>query len=132
MALRLVHELIMKLTQDTAGKRILFERQTSDSRITLDTWFKHNSGTFTVTDGTQENLALGDVTSPVRGVYIEVDADCDIRLSGSSDPIQVRRLAAQAAFPSKIFLEANITAIEVDASQGADVNGTYLVWGDEA
>lgn len=131
MALRLVHELILKLSEDEAGKRVLFERQASDSKVTFDKWFRHNSSTFTVADTTQLSLSLGDITSPARGAYLEVDANCDIRLNGSVDPLQVRRQADETA-PSKIFLNANISAIEVDASQAVEVNGIYVVWGDEA
>ena len=135
--MRLTHEILLHLSQDTAQEQSHFLRKESISRITIDSYQKHHGGVFTVPDGTQLDLAIGDVDAP-KGMYLETDVDCDVYLNGSATPIALRKAPAPAsgstAAPAyaKLFLECAITSIQVDASQGADVTGTYVVWGDVA
>ncbi len=127
--MRIVHELIMNVSQDEAGEQVQFKRSEVLSRVTIDTYEKHLSNDFKVLDTASKSLSLGDVTSPAKGLYLEVDADCDVKLNGSGDAIQIRAAPTPTA-RRKLFLEGNITAIEVTASQATDVNGTYVIWGD--
>lgn len=136
MTIRVVHELKLHVSQDQAQKNSLFERHEDLSKVTIDSFLRHNSGNPTVLNATAKVLSLGDVGA-VKGVYIEADADCDVRLNGSADPIQLRRAPVGGTqtviTPTvKLFLESDITAIEVTASQGSDVNLSYVVWGDVA
>ena len=126
-----IHELVLDIASDTGGKFKEFERPRDTSRVSLtDVWDKTHGGNFTVAAAGTDTLDLGDVTSPAKGLYIEVDADCDITLNGLGSPFQVRRVTKQS-LPSKFFIEADITSIQVTALAGGSVKGTYRVWGDE-
>jgi hypothetical protein len=105
--------------------------------VTIDTYESHAGGSLSVPDTTSQSLSLVDVSSPAKGLYIEVDNDCDVVLNGSASPLQLRRAPAPpdtSPIPrapyAKLFVEANITSIEVQANQGTDVKGNYIVWGD--
>lgn len=124
--MRLVHSLAINLSQDEAQVQSQFKRDATVSRITIDTYTAHASGSFSIPDGDTESLSIGDVASP-NGVYIEVANDCDVYLSGSLDPIELRKATGKTY--AKLFLECNLTSVSIEASQGVAVTGTYLVWG---
>ena len=132
--MRIVHELLLNVSLDEAQLQTHFKRAATVSKLTVDTYQKHAGSAFQVLDTQSKTLSLVDVTSPAKGLYLEVDADCDVTLNGSVDAIQLRKAPASgtiaAADYAKLFLEGNITSIEVAANQGSDVNGTYVVWGD--
>lgn len=128
--MRIVHELLLHITQDNAQLQTHFQRAQTASRITIDTYTKHTSGDFSVADTETEQLTIGNVASPAKGLYLETNADCDVTINGTLGPIQMRK-ATNASF-AKLFLECDITSIEVEASQGSAVQGTYVVWGEVA
>ncbi len=126
------HELVIDVANDSGGKLKEFERPRDGSRVNLNgIWQKIHGGLFTVPINTTESLGLGDVPSPAKAVYIEVDNDCDITLNGLASPVQVRRVTGQDSLPSKLFMEVDIASIQVKALGTKPVNGTYRVWGDE-
>lgn len=128
---RFTHELVLDIASDSGGKFKEFARPRDTSKVDIkDVWEKTHGGNFTIATTTTETLDLGDVTSPAKGAYIEVDNDCDITFNGLASPMLVRRVSGQS-LPSKIFLEVDITSISILAGAN-DVNGTYRVWGDEA
>ena len=133
--MRITHELVMLISRDESGNDIHFQRKETISRIQIDTYLKQHGGAFDVADTATLTLSMGDVAA-VKGVYLEVDADCDVFLSGSADPIQLRKAPAAsggtAPAYAKLFLECDITQIDVEASQSSAVNGWYVVWGDVA
>lgn len=129
---KFTHELVIDVASDSGGKLKEFERPRDTSRVKLDgIWQRIHGGNFTIPISTGEALDLGDVPSPAKGLYIEVNNDCDIVLNGLASPIQVRRVPAQATLPTKLFLEVDITSVLVTALGTNVVEGTYRVWGDE-
>lgn len=126
--MRIVHELIMNLSQDEAGVQVHFKRTEGVSRVIIDTYEKQHGGDFKVLAAQNKLLGLGDVTSPAKGLYLEVDADCDVKLNGSVDAIQIRG-APTTTKRRKMFLEGDISSIEVTAL-AKDVNGSFVIWGD--
>lgn len=127
------HELVMDVAQDSGGKFKEFERPRDTSVVDKsDFWDKVHGGNFTVADAGSDSLSLGDVTSPAKGLYLEVSGDCDITLNGLPSPLQVRRTAKEVSQLSKLFLECDITSVTVTNQQaGQAIRGTYRVWGDE-
>lgn len=126
--MKIVHELLLHISQDAAQLQSHFLRSSPASRVTIETYAKHTSGDFSVADAASETLTLGNVESPAKGLYLEVAADCAVYLNGSGDAIQMRK-AANAAY-AKLFLECDITSVQITADQGSDVSGTYVVWGE--
>lgn len=124
--MRIVHQLIMTIADDTLLKDVLFSRETDRSKVTIDTYTQSIAHGFTVPDTETLALTLGDLPSPAKGLYLEVDADCDVKLSGSTDPIQLR--IASGGSKAKLFLEANVTSVTVEANQSSAVTGTYAAW----
>ncbi len=127
------HELVMDVAEDSSGKLKEFERPRDTVLVNkLDFWNRIHGGNFSIADAATETLDLGDVTSPARGLYLEVSGDCDITLNGMASPVQVRRTAKEVAASqlSKLFLEVNITSISILAV-GSAITGNYRVWGDE-
>lgn len=132
MAIRIIHTLSMAISEDIAEpqKQLLFQRDADLQKQTIDTYLKEVSGNFIVIGGNQENLSLGDIALPAKGLYLEANAECSIRLNGSADPVILRLPSSpQTGAKVKYFVEGDITAVEVDASENADVSGAYAMWG---
>lgn len=131
--MRVRHEVLIHVSQDQDQQQTHFLRKETLSRITIDSFEKHASGDFKVLDTQSDTLSLGDIDA-VKGIYLEAAADCDVYLNGSGDPIQLRKApgvaGGAAASYAKLFLECDITSVQVTASQGSDVSGVYVVWGD--
>jgi hypothetical protein len=110
-------------------KDALFAPDDTLSEITIDSFLRQSSSKFTIAATTNEDLPLGDVTA-IKGMYLQVDADCIVKLNGGTQEIQLR--AQGTTSPSaKLCIEADINQVNVTAAAAA-LNGTICVWGDTA
>ena len=65
----------------------------------------------------------------MKGMYLEAEAECKVRLNGSLDSIEVK--PAESGKPAKFFLEADINQVEVEnPSADTELKGVYVFWGD--
>jgi hypothetical protein len=116
------------ISDDASGKENLFGPfDDSVVGVVIDSYERQASGKLKIPAGTTEPVSFGDVDQ-VRGIFLKVDQDAMVRLNGSGDTIQLRRAGATA----KLFLEADLSSLEVAAPAGGDVQGIYSVWGDPA
>jgi hypothetical protein len=129
MTLRIKHKVNVRVFSDTALKNALFAPDDALSEKTIDTFVRHSSSTFTVAATLNENLPLGDITA-VKGLYLEVYADCIVKLNGGTEEFQLK--AQGTTSPSaKLFFEGVITQVNVTAGAAA-LSGVVCVWGDTA
>lgn len=128
---RIRHQVYAQVYGDTAYKDGRFTPD-PDSELLVATGFQRQvNADFSIAALATESLGLGDV-SLVRGIYIKVDADCIVRLNGSLDSITLRTPASGTpAFGPKLFMEADITQVQVENISGSDIlTGVYCMWGD--
>lgn len=127
--MRIKHKVNVRIFNDTALKDALFAPDDALSEIQIDTFVRQSSSKFTVTASTSEDLPLGDIVA-VKGLYLQVDADCIVKLNGGTEEFQMR--AQGTTSPSaKMFFEGDINQVNITAA-AADLNGTICVWGDTA
>ncbi len=132
MPIRIIHQVIITISDDLAEpqKDIVFTRDPDLAKQTIDTYTKEHGGNFNIADTVTESLDLGDIDSPAKGLYLEASQECSVRLSGSSDPIVLRLPPTpQTGAKVKLFVEGDITAVTVEASEGVAVSGRYHLWG---
>lgn len=123
--MRLKHTVRVNVGRTTDMKDMWFSMDEQTSEKIIDTMTKHVSGDFKIGAGLSETLSLGDIDA-VKGIYVEAASDCTVKINGSTDAIQLRRQKDYA----KLFLEADITSIEITAGATDDLTGVYCAWGD--
>jgi len=128
MPIRVRHTVAVRTARDTDFKKAMWDPDVSLSEVVIDTFEKQANGNFSVSPATTDGLPFGDVNS-VRGMYLETDAACKVRLNGSLDSIEMTPNAAGQ--PAKLFVEAVLTEVLVEnTSADAVLTGVFVYWGD--
>lgn len=124
--MRIKHKVRVRIAEDADMKDGLAMPDDTLSEVVIDNYQKQATNNFSVAASASEDLPLGDITA-VKGVFVKVDQEVTIKINGSTTPLQLRK-GTNATY-AKIFLEADITAIEVTA--GASIaTGIIVAWGD--
>lgn len=131
MAIRIKHKVNVRCAEDTDMKNLLFAPDDELSEVTIDAYVRQTSGKIAVSMNTNEDLPLGDVTA-VKGIYLIVDKEAVITLNGGAETIQMRKPTTSATVYARLFLEADITQVNIAAPDTEDLVGTFCVWGDTA
>lgn len=129
--MRIKHKVNVRIADDADFKNYLFAPDDALSEVVIDAYVRQVSGKFKITANTNENLSLGDVDA-VKGIYIKVDKDAVVTLNGGAETIQLRRSGTTTSDYAKLFLEADISAVNVAAPVTEDCSGWYCAWGDTA
>ncbi len=132
MPIRIIHQMIITISEDLASpqKQILFARDPDLVKQTIDTYTKQASANFSLADAADETYGIGDIVSPAKGLYLEVDAECSVYLSGDPNPVILRLpTTPQTGARARLMAEVDITNVRIVASEGVAVNGTYCFWG---
>lgn len=128
MAIRVDHTVAPQISRDTNQKLRLFFPDLNSEAVSIDQFEAAANSVLSLAASAVESLSFGDVVD-VRGLYIEVNQDCYLRLNGSIDNIPVK--LAPNASTAKVFLEADITEVQVqNLSTTAILSGVYVLWGD--
>ena len=128
MAIRVVHKLLIQISGDTGQKQKRFFTEDDASIITDVATFDRQAGSdINIPDAATEVLNFGDVTA-VRGLYLEVDQPCSLRLNGGNETLPI--ILAPTAAKAKVFLEMTLTGASLQNASGNTLNGSYVVWGD--
>jgi len=130
MTIRVKHVIAVQTSTDTDQTRKMFYLDPDNESVISDSVQKQASGNLEVAIGGSETLSFGDVVD-VRGFYLEVATDCRVRLNGSSDNIELKVVKDATPSKAKLFIEADLSQIEVDNTQGTvALTGIYCLWGD--
>jgi hypothetical protein len=124
---RIRHKVYPKISDDSAGKNLQFAPDDALAEVIIDVYTKQANSYFSVVAGATETMSLGDVAA-VKGVYLEVNGDCDVYVNGGVVSIPMK--LATGGTVAKLFLEATITSISVKAPALVAVTGKICVWGD--
>lgn len=124
--MRIKHKVRVRIAEDADMKDGLAMPDDALSEVVIDNYQKQATNNFSVAASASEDLPLGDITA-VKGVFVKVDQEVTIKINGSTTPLQLRK-GTNATY-AKIFLEADITAIEVTASASI-ATGIIVAWGD--
>jgi len=130
--MRVRHRVFVQTSQDDDGKQKLFYPDPELQEVVADGYDQQSSNTFSVAVSSNEDLSLGDLTA-VKGLHFEASGDCDIKLNGSADVIELRSPAGPTPTTAgpKLFIEGNITQINVTNNDADTVlTGVFCVWGD--
>lgn len=128
MSIRVQHTLRMQNSRDTDGKDKLFYRDDTLGKVAIDTFDNQMSSSLSVAASTTDSLTFGDLTD-VRGFYLEVSGNCNIRFNGATADIPVTLAPGQTV--AKVFIEAAITAVTIENTSATTVlTGVYCGWGD--
>lgn len=130
--MRIRHKVTVHISDDASGKENLFGPfDDSVVEVVIDNYERQTSGKLKILAGATESLSFGDVDL-VKGIFLKVNQDATVKLNGGVEVIQLRRAGTGANDQAKLFLEADLSSIEVTAPAGGDVHGVYSVWGDPA
>lgn len=130
MPIRVRHTVAVQTSRDTDFKKAMWNPEVPLSEVVLDNFEKQTNGNFSVPAATTESLPVGDVTL-IKGMFLEVEAECKVRLNGSLDSIELKPGAEGGT--AKFFLEADINQVDVEnESASAVLDGVYVFWGDPA
>ena len=128
MAIRVRHTVAVRTARDTDFKKPMWNPEPSLEEVVMDTFEKQANGNFSIPAASTETLPFGDVDA-VKGMYVETNAACKVRVNGSLDSIEMTPHAAGQ--PAKFFLEANISEVQVEnISADTALDGVYVFWGD--
>ena len=137
MALRVKHKLVVQISGDQAQKKKRFFLEDGPEQETdIASFDRSVSGDLNILDTVTEALSFGDVTD-ARGIYLEVDQPCNMRINGSPTDLPIILAPAPGsgsgavAPTAKVFLEMNLTSVTIEnTSGGAVLTGSYTIWGD--
>ena len=128
MAIRVRHTVVVRTSRDVDFKKAMWNPEVSLAEVVLDTFEKQANGNFSVPVASTESLPFGDIDA-VKGMYLEAETECYVRLNGSLDSITLK--PGEAGKPGKLFLEADISQVDVEnPSADTVLNGVYVFWGD--
>ena len=127
MSIRVKHKVRVQVYREASEYNGYYVPDDTRSEVVLDSFDRQANSVIAIGQGTSETLDFGDVDA-VKGIYLEVDQDVTVSINGSVTPLQLR--VGASGGKAKLFLEADITSVEVTAPSGADVVGECCVWGD--
>lgn len=128
MAIRVSHTVSVRTSRDTDYKKAMWYPDVTLAEVVIDGYEKQANGNFSIPVSDTEVLPFGDIDL-VRGMYLEADAACKVRLNGSLDAITLA--PAEAGTPAKLFLEAEINQVEVENESASTIlTGVFVFWGD--
>ena len=127
MAIRVRHTVAARTSRDTDFKKAMWDPEVELAEVVLDTFEKQANSNLSVPATTKEELSFGDVEA-VKGIYLELLAAGKVYINSSLDAIEMTPGATGQ--PAKLFLEANISKVEVENEAATALEGVYLVWGD--
>ena len=129
MAIRLVHNIIVQIFRDPEGKRALFSEDEELGKKIITDFEQSNSGNVSIGATSTDTLKFGDVDA-VKGLFLEVDQDVDVKLNGGSEILPMRLPNTEAGATAKLFVEADISAVEITVPGATAMTGVYVAWGD--
>ena len=105
--MRIKHTVNPRIAEDADMENLLFGLNDVLAEITVDAYVRVISGKASVAESANEDLSLGDITA-VKGFFLIADAECIIKLNGSSDEIQLRIGGTGTTnAKAKFFIEAD-------------------------
>ena len=129
--MRIKHKVNVRIADDADFKNFLFAPDDSLSEVVIDAYARQSSGKFKIDMNTNEDLSLGDIAA-VKGIYIKVNKDAQVKLNGGTKVIQLRRSGTTTSDYAKLFMEADITQVNITAPTTEDLEGVICAWGDSA
>jgi hypothetical protein len=129
--MRIKHTIQLAVADDAAMKDPLFgEVDATLAVVQIDGYTGVVSGKIKIDAGEDVDLPFGGVAS-VCGIYLELDQDCIVTIN-EGHTITIKRGNTTSGSVAKLFLEATLTAINIEAPAEADAQVTYCAWGDPA
>ena len=131
MTITVKHKVWAKVTTDTDQRNGLW---CPDETLAVETYSnmqRFTSGVRQIDASGTETLPLGDLTT-VRLLYIEVDGNADVTISGADTAYQLRPADTATGRQARLFMEAaNITSVPVQNPSGtAALDLRYFMVGD--
>jgi hypothetical protein len=118
------------ISDDTAGKNVLFGYNDDLAEEIADNYQRCVSGKFSVAALGSENLPLGDVTS-VRGILVIADDNFSYIMNGGADTITCQRAGTATTSKCRVLLQATVSQFAItNPSATAALTGTWVAWGD--
>ena len=127
--MRIKHKVNVRIGDDSDMTDLLFAPDDTNAEVVIDGYERMVSGKLSIPLNTNEDVPLGDITA-VKGIYIIVDQDVVVTLNGGAETIQLRKSGTESTVTAKLFLEADITQVNIAAPVLLDVVGTWCAWGD--
>lgn len=129
MSLRMKHRVWVNTSRNTDMSDLVYGPAEADRLVQHDAFDQWGGGSIKIAASGNEDLSLIDVEN-VKGIYLEVAGDAQVKLNGSSDVIQLRRYSAETNVVAKLFLEGDITQVNITETGGTDaLVGHYHIWG---
>ncbi len=130
--MRIKHKVRVQIARDALMKNFQWAPDDVLSERVIDAYRNCSHNNFEVAANTNEDLPLGDITL-VKGVFLEVDFDCIIKLNGGTDELQLRKAVGTPTPDSaRFFAEMDITEINLAAPAGQAITGVITLYGDAA
>lgn len=127
--MRVKHKVVVQIAEDTGMKNGLFNQDEQLNAVTIDGYEKQFSGIIKTLATETDTLSFGDVEA-VKAVFMKLDRECIVTINGEAIQMRIAPGQPAPAF-TRLFLEADIETLTVTAPVGGDVNGVYVVYGDE-
>ena len=109
MPIRVKHNVLVQISRDTDEKKKTFYPDTN--AVQIDTFEKQANGDLSIAAGDTDQLSFGDVVD-VRGIYLELSGDALVRINSGTENIPLT--LAPSGTKAQLFLEANLSAVEVE------------------
>jgi hypothetical protein len=136
MPIRIRHKVVLTISKDPDGKKLLFKSHTDDALAEqiIDAFEHANSGHMTIEfngGGTaEEDIPFGDVTA-VRGIYILADNNFSYRMNGGVEVFSAPLADDSTGRETTLFKEQALTDFTIiNTSTTENLHVTYAVWGD--
>lgn len=127
--MRVKHTVLMQLARDIEMRRLFYSDDSQLAQQVIDGYDKQAQGHIAIAATATESLTFGDVDA-VKGLYLELNQNAKVRINGSATDIVLAKPPSASADVAKLFLEADITAVEIENPTTEPMTGIYVVWGD--
>lgn len=125
--MRIRHTVDVHVTADAGTTSSLFGPDSVYNKAVLDTMTEVASGTQMISGGDAETISLGDVAD-ARGLYLRVNAPCQVTIN-DGDPLPLRPGSVAAGSWAKLFVECDVTSLEVENTGTTELTCVYVIWG---
>lgn len=126
--MRIKHAIVIKISDDAAGKDVLFETDSTLAESTIDSYAHSVSGRLTIPLNTTLAMSFDSLTA-VRGIYLKVNQNCSVSINGGT-AIVMALADALTTTRAKLFFEGVITSVSVISPVLLPVEVSYCFYGD--
>jgi len=133
MSLRQKHKVWVNTSRNTGMTDLVYGPGETDRLVEHDSFDQWDGSKIDLAESANVDLNLQGIIN-CKGIYIQMNGDAKVTINGSDTPLQLRRYGSTTGVVCKLFVEADITSVNVEnpSGSGAAMAGHFHAWGSSS